>query len=84
MKVVLRNTSRVFSATIKLTADRNVTASDSGVFGCMWAGITRQKVELAAGETKTLDLTAAFVKVRDTFWLFQTHSCVAVRVCRGG
>ena len=62
MKVVLRNTSRLFSATIELTADRNV-ASDSGVFGCMWAGITRQKVELAAGETKVLDLTAAFVKV---------------------
>ena len=52
-------------AKINLNAARNVSASsEAGVYGCMWAGITRLKVGLAPGEVKSLDLTAVFTQVR--------------------
>ena len=53
----------VWQAKINLDASRNVSGGD-GVYGCMWAGITRLKTELGPGETRHLDLQAVFTQVR--------------------
>jgi hypothetical protein len=62
VKVLLRNTSQVFDVTIELVAERGAS-SNAGAGGCMWAGITRQDVELRAHEQRTLALTCAFTEV---------------------
>jgi hypothetical protein len=70
-------------AKINLNAARNVSASsEAGVYGCMWAGITRLKVGLAPGEVKSLDLTAVFTQVRRREHTHaRTHELVAFPCC---